>query len=251
METQAQNTAYTSLAKYYDRLMTGKKYEAWEFLISQTIKEMDIHGLALDLACGTGRITEILKKLGLEAQGLDSSDNMLAEARKKYPNARFYQADLRAFEIAWLLGKADFATCFYDSLNYLLTVSDLSKVFTRTSAHLKSGGLFLFDMNTREHIKASQKNKPRTYEDDDLRAVFCSGGEGDIWQLDINLYVKEDDKSYTKSTERHLERGYNTEDIKPLLDCTGFEVVWVKTENKTYEDGVERPSRQYFLAKKL
>lgn len=251
METQAQNTAYTSLAKYYDRLMTGKKYEAWELLISRTVREMDIHGLALDLACGTGRITGILQKLGLEVQGLDLSDSMLAEARKKYPNTRFHQADLRSFEIAELLGKADLATCFYDSLNYLLTEDDLVQTFTRTSVHLKSGGLFLFDMNTREHIKTSQKNKPRTYEDNDLRAVFRSGGEGDIWQLDIDLYIKKDDKSFTKSTERHLERGYNTEDVEPLLDRTGFEVVWVKTENKTYEDGVERPSRQYFLARKI
>jgi len=43
----------------------------------------------LDVGCGIGQLTARIAASGAEVTGIDSSQNMLAEARKNYPNLRF------------------------------------------------------------------------------------------------------------------------------------------------------------------
>jgi ubiquinone/menaquinone biosynthesis C-methylase UbiE len=51
-------------------------------------------GVALDAACGTGRHTEYLAKLGHRVIGVDNSQAMLERARAKVPEGEFHEADL-------------------------------------------------------------------------------------------------------------------------------------------------------------
>lgn len=51
--------------------------------------------LVLDLGCGPGRDVEFLAELGCRAIGLDLSAGMLAEARRRLPQADLIRADLR------------------------------------------------------------------------------------------------------------------------------------------------------------
>jgi SAM-dependent methyltransferase len=50
----------------------------------------------LDLGCGPGYVTEHLRGLGLEAQGIDLSPEMIALARKAYPGIGFELGDMTA-----------------------------------------------------------------------------------------------------------------------------------------------------------
>ena len=50
---------------------------------------------ALDLGCGTGKLTARLLEAGHPVTGVDFSDNMLAAARKNAPGAAFVQAELK------------------------------------------------------------------------------------------------------------------------------------------------------------
>lgn len=51
----------------------------------------------LDLGCGTGHLTASLAESGATVVGLDSSADMLAQARSAFPRLEFVQADARAF----------------------------------------------------------------------------------------------------------------------------------------------------------
>lgn len=51
-------------------------------LVAERIGRLELAGCALDLGCGTGRSTRFLKRLRLEAVGVDISDAMVAEARR-------------------------------------------------------------------------------------------------------------------------------------------------------------------------
>jgi trans-aconitate 2-methyltransferase len=53
----------------------------------------------LDLGCGTGHLTAVLAEAGAVPVGLDHSAEMLAEARIKYPQLTFLQADARHFRV--------------------------------------------------------------------------------------------------------------------------------------------------------
>lgn len=46
---------------------------------------------ALDFGCGAGRSTRFLASLGFEAEGVDSSEAMLAQARARDPQGRYFR----------------------------------------------------------------------------------------------------------------------------------------------------------------
>lgn len=43
----------------------------------------------LDIGCGTGDIAKTISDHGANVQGIDASENMVAQARGKYPNISF------------------------------------------------------------------------------------------------------------------------------------------------------------------
>lgn len=52
------------------------------------------HGRFLDFACGTGRIMELAYPHFIETVGIDVSEAMLSEARRRIPNARLIHVDV-------------------------------------------------------------------------------------------------------------------------------------------------------------
>jgi ubiquinone/menaquinone biosynthesis C-methylase UbiE len=81
---------YDRLSRYYDAFM---KYL---FPIGEIgrkrIVEKLTSGSVLDVACGTGTLLEMAGKKGLECYGIDLSEGMLAEAKRKVPEAEIRQA---------------------------------------------------------------------------------------------------------------------------------------------------------------
>lgn len=241
---------YTVLACFYDRLMTEKKYETWNKIIEDVVKKYSVpRKLCLDIACGTGTISRLLLDKGFEVIGVDNSSEMLKIARDKVPKAEFIKADIRHFKI-YSENKAVMAVSFYDSLNYLLTDRDMVNMFKSVEKNLSKGAIFLFDMNTREHVTASQQANTRIFEEKDFYAVFKYSGEGRIWIIDMDFFIKTKRGVYKLLKERHIERGYGEEDIISLLSQTNFNLLKIRKENKVYEDGRERLSRLYFIVKK-
>ena len=239
---------YSDFAMIYDQLMSQGKYNRWGGLIKEAISRYGVaKDVAIDIACGTGNITYFLLDAGFgTVVGIDNSKSMLTIARKKLPQATFIHGDIRQFQLSNGT-RADFAVSFYDSLNYLLTDKDMTRAFGSIGANIRPGAIFLFDMNTREHVEASQRNSPRNFRVGDTEVEFVFGGNDRFWTLDIKLIDK---ATRAVSVERHMERGYNVDDIVPLLEKTGYLLLDVNSEEKKYEDGITRSSRLYFTAQK-
>ena len=111
--------AYTEFAQVYDRFMDNVPYEAWCEGISKILTEHGIsEGLVLDLGCGTGTMTRLLRQKGYDMIGVDASAEMLEIARNHPDEGILYlQQDMREFE---LYGTVAAVVCVCDSLNYLL-----------------------------------------------------------------------------------------------------------------------------------
>ena len=82
-------STYNRLSRYYDTFMkfffpVGEKGR-------ERIVEKLISGSVLDVACGTGTLLKMAKKKGLKCYGLDLSQGMLAQAKRKVPEAEFRQ----------------------------------------------------------------------------------------------------------------------------------------------------------------
>lgn len=107
-------------------------------------------GYALDLACGTGRLTIALAQSGLNCTGLDASTIMLTYAGTKSQGLgiQYAEGDIRQFQFAQLF---DLITLAGNSFQALLTKEDQIKMFSCVKHHLHKEGLFIF--NTRNPLQ--------------------------------------------------------------------------------------------------
>lgn len=247
-----QPKVFGEFAKVYDRLMNKDKYVGWDQLIEDVVKKYSIpKETCLDIACGTGVVSGLLLKQGFEVIGLDISGDMIRIARANYPEANFIEADVRDFNIEERdRKKIVMAVSFYDSLNYLLSDEDMLKMFRSVARNLPDETIFLFDMNTREHVNVFQQSAPKVFEDSESYITLRYSGEGRLWVIDIDFFLKQPDGLFGHHKEHHVERGYDEEDIAPMLKKTGFNLLEVRRENRIYEDGKEYLSRLYFVARK-
>jgi SAM-dependent methyltransferase len=67
-------------------------------------------GVYLDFACGTGRITQLVEPYAKEPFGIDISESMLQEARRKCARTKFIAGDITRSRIP--LEKAELVTAF-------------------------------------------------------------------------------------------------------------------------------------------
>lgn len=83
----------------------------------------------LDLGCGTGDIAKKLNDLGANVKGIDSSDNMIQQARNKYPDIEFDVEDATTLDykdqfdavfsnatLHWVKPPVRALSCIYGSL---------------------------------------------------------------------------------------------------------------------------------------
>jgi SAM-dependent methyltransferase len=91
-------------------------------------------GVAVDVACGTGRHAAYLARLGHAVSGFDTSPEMLAVARRKVPEVSFTEADARSMPLAD--SSVDTVVCALA----LAHVEDLGPVFAEFARVLRPGG---------------------------------------------------------------------------------------------------------------
>lgn len=125
-------SGYSVFARYYDSLTANidykKRAEYFNDIIGRFKKTSG--NILLDLACGTGSISEEMAKLGYDVIGVDNSDEMLGIALdKKFESGldiQYLCQDMRTLD---MFGSFDIAICALDSINHLGRLSDVEKVF--------------------------------------------------------------------------------------------------------------------------
>lgn len=100
----------------------------------------DLNGKhVLDLGCGHGWLSHLMREAGAHVLGVDGSDKLLAHARSRYPDIEFVQADL-ALGIPSQGQKFDRIV----STMVLMDIPDLGPLFRAVSKRLASTGRFIF-----------------------------------------------------------------------------------------------------------
>ena len=241
--------AYTEFAQVYDRFMDNVPYEAWCEGISKILTEHGIsEGLVLDLGCGTGTMTRLLRQKGYDMIGVDASAEMLEIARNHPDEGILYlQQDMREFE---LYGTVAAVVCVCDSLNYLLEEEDLAEVFSLVHNYLDQNGVFIFDMNT-----------IHKYRDLIGDATICENREEGsfIWEnyydpeeeineYDLTIFVQEEGDTFHRFTETHLQRGYTVGQMRTLVEQSGLKILEIM-DSDTGEAVTETSERVYIVAK--
>ncbi len=116
-------------------------------LENRILRHLPRHARLLDLCCGTGQLAQMLSRLGYPVTGIDGSPEMLTFARQNAPGVEFIAADARDFDFPEQFSAVVAA---FDSLNHVMKLKELEKVFANTFRALQPGGKFIFDLNTTE-----------------------------------------------------------------------------------------------------
>jgi len=132
---------YDSLAPSYDENRFGNSYGQFIDQEERALLEPFLtNKKVIDLACGTGRFMDYCTK------GVDISAEMIKVAQQKYPTKDFQVADLLGEQP--LAGNFDAAICFHLLMH--LESAAIHKVLEQAAAVLPKGGLFIFDIPSKE-----------------------------------------------------------------------------------------------------
>jgi len=145
----SRDDAFLELAPYYDRIMDHVNYDRWYMVTTTVAGMLPTSFTHLDAACGTGTLIKRLRSENWKSVGTDISSSMIKAGRKagaKFPAAA---ADLRALPIC---GSIDYVTCLFDSVNFLLTLEDVTQAFREIRNALSPQGIFYFDIVTERMV---------------------------------------------------------------------------------------------------
>jgi len=135
----------------------------WEAIVNARDAEKEVgfvesvvstRGLILDLCCGTGRHSIILRRKGWNAVGIDLSKNLLAIAKKRMKTAGANLPLVRG-DLRYLPFKNEVFNSIinmFTSFGYLPTESEDLKSLLEVNRILRKNGKFLLDLHNRDHI---------------------------------------------------------------------------------------------------
>jgi ubiquinone/menaquinone biosynthesis C-methylase UbiE len=134
---------FLKTARYYDKIYSFKDYRAEAQYLTAVVDQNLRSGgdRLLDVACGTGRHIEHLKKR-FAVEGLDISEELLELARQQNPDVLFHQADMVHFELA---RQFDVVTCLFSSIGYVRTAENLRQAINCMAQHVVPGGVVLIE----------------------------------------------------------------------------------------------------------
>ena len=243
--------AYHALADSYDRLTNDVDYEATVAFYYEILAREGLNPrTCVDLACGTGSVTAILAKRGLDVTGVDMSEEMLTVAMEKVMDMerppRFICQKLQELRLP---RGVDLAVCALDSLDYITNPDDCRDAIARVYKVLNPGGIFIFDVNTPEKLRAMD-GQVFLDEDDDVYCVWRGefDEETNICSYGMDLFQRSGDV-WRRSFEEHREYAYSAEQLTGYLKAAGFTHIEIYADRR-FEAPVEGEQRIYMKARK-
>ncbi len=224
-------SSYSFLAPWYDSLTGDIPYEKFiEFYEAEFARDGGEFRLVLDLCCGTATLSWLMAEKGYEMIAVDKSVEMLMEAQSKPSTAPVRPLFLcqSAGELD-LYGTVDAAICSLDGMNYV-PYDELKECFRRLRLFIRPGGLFIFDIRTPEILRSLDGSVFVDEKDDVLclwRADFDEDESAIIYGMDI---FSRRGRLWERDSEEHVEYAYEPEDIKALLEASGFEAVALRPD---------------------
>ena len=243
--------AYEALAVSYDRLTNDVDYRATVDFYFEILNREGLHPkTAVDLACGTGSVALLLAERGMAVTAVDLSPEMLTVAAQKAQEMDdpplFVCQPLQELRLP---RGVDLAVCALDSLDYVTDPADCAEAIRRIYKSLNPSGIFIFDVNTPEKLRAMD-GQVFLDEDEDVYCVWRGefDEETNICSYGMDLFQREGDV-WHRSFEEHREYAYSEEQLRVFLKDAGFTHIEVYADRR-FEAPQEGEQRIYFKARK-
>ena len=183
-------------------------------------------GPVLEIACGTGRVSIPIARLGFAVTGLDIVPGMLALARSKSAGlpTRWVEGDARAFDLGQRF-RLIFVTG--NAFQAFLTRADQEALLERVRAHLRDDGLFAFETRNPRWAGSWESGSAHAPSDRVLprsRNNSTATPERDLWANLETRATEEDGQTYTDSSGRvvHVSRTQAYDHVAQILHWTTY-----------------------------
>ena len=196
----------------------------------------------LDLACGMGRHSVTLHKLGFQVMGADLSANSIAQAKRLSPEGiEFIVHDMREaiddrkFEVVFNL---------FTSFGYFDDSRENEKVLQSVHKMLEPGGKLVIDFLNARKVECSLE--PETI-------ISRSGIDFHITKRCTDSHIFKEIRFTDKDKTYHFEervQALKLEDFKSLLESNGFDILSTFGDLDLNEFREETSDRLILIAKK-
>ncbi|NSW52765.1 MAG: class I SAM-dependent methyltransferase [Anaerolineae bacterium] len=230
-------TIYQNFARFYASEQYAQ-FSAHMLEVFPALQErygLPCAGRLLDIACGNGTFGIGMAQQGWQVYGMDQSAAQLEIAARRAIDEAvavdWQQGDMREGVPAQ---EFDMATCWFDSINYLLGEADWRSAFQAAYRALKPGGYYLFDMNTIYGIMVHWQSFGTTIENTNPLLLEIHRNHADfehnLAHLHITIFEREPEPRngeylWHRYDEIHTEHALPVERVTALLHETGFNVL--------------------------
>lgn len=236
----------------YNDLNNLDSYENWlDFVLMSLAGSVES---ALDVACGTGYLTEMMAPFVQEMTGVDLDEGMVQTAQENYgniSNLNFEVADM--LDLSNYYNRYDLVTCFLDSLNFLKSKDDVKKALEELVNCLKPGGLLLFDVWTPYQLNVVFKDFEYADLTDEYGFFWKSqvSGEEEEPLVDHHLTVfsQAESNNYQRLDGVLTERAYTLDlyqDTLAKLDIADYEIL-VGWGEREYDENRDQNTPRWFF----
>ncbi|HEY9692728.1 MAG TPA: class I SAM-dependent methyltransferase [Oculatellaceae cyanobacterium] len=184
----------------------------------------------LELCCGTGILSIPIAEKGFQVTGIDISESMLEEARRKSSQVEWVKGDVTNFQIDKKFSLIFFPT---NSITHLIDLDSLESCFNCVKKHLKSDGKFVIDVlnffnkDIINRLFSTQKNLYSIYEDPNGQGTIVITSQNDFALTDqinrMKLFFRFPGQKQ-EIVEDVIFRYYFPQELAALLKYNGFKI---------------------------
>lgn len=186
----------------------------------------------LDLCVGTGSLARLLVDRDVRVTGVDSSEALLAVARRKVPEGRFLLGDIRSLRLD---EQFDAVVCMNGALHYIEEPQDIVRVLRLANDHLRPGGTLIVELRDRMRLPDS----------------LPGNGNGNAWSSWLPRRGQEDSDLYALSVV-DASSGRHVLDVRNFFHTDPFRIAnWARLAGLTdvqlrsdylHDEGYQRTS---------
>ncbi len=244
------NNSFSQIAHVYARFNNEAVYQNW---LAFTLKQLETFPERhLDLACGTGVFTRLMRQFTQDTIAIDYDPKMIEQAQLMNDNQAIDYRTLDMQDISALEGQFDLVTCYLDSLCFLTDQRQLQTVFQNVYDKLADKGQFIFDVWTLNQLISMDGYY---YFEEDASAAL-------LWDTQLidnqepvqvvhklTVFERNSQETYDRIAVQLHERTYRLETYRRMLIEAGFKDENIKffadfgeheISHESVDDAIER-----------
>jgi len=205
----------------------------------------------VDVACGRGRHSCILAKMGFDVTGFDLSFESIAHAKQfvrvdsfgASDNLNFYQHDMR---YPFWVNYFDYAFNFFTSFGYFATRREHDDAIRTVATSLKPGGVFVIDYLNTHYVEDHLVHN-------EIKYVSGTSYQIHRWDDETHFYKRINVNDASLATpEEYVERvaKFSLGDFTDMLSFQNMQVLEVFGDHNLYPYDIRKTPRLIIVAKK-